>query len=257
MSEARGVRVAAVGDLHFNGDDRELLQEVAREAEEEADILALVGDLTTHGEPAQMRGVGEVLGALSIPVVSVLGNHDFEADRAGEARDILCEHGVHVLDGEEVELEGVGFAGVKGFAGGFGRGALGAFGEPLIKAFVQEAVDEAMKLENALRRLSTPIKVALLHYAPVTGTLKGEPESILPFLGSSRLLPPIETLGADVVFHGHAHTGCLEGSTPGGVPVFNVAYPVLQACEGRRLFLWTAREAERNERGEAVASALP
>lgn len=257
MSEAEGVRVAAVGDLHYNGDDRELLEVVAREAEEEGDVLALLGDLTTHGTPEQMEAVAEVFGSLSIPVVTVLGNHDLEADRADEVTDVLCESGVTVLDGTSVEIEGVGFAGVKGFAGGFGRGALGAFGEPLIKAFVQEAVDEAMKLENALRTLGTPIKVALLHYAPIAETLAGEPEVIFPFLGSSRLLPPIESIGADVVFHGHAHTGTLEGRTPGGIPVYNVAYPVLQGREGQRIFVWTARPAQRTAQGEEMMRALP
>lgn len=257
MSDGDGVRIAAVGDLHFNGDDKGLMAEVAREAGEEADVLALLGDLTTHGTPQQMKGVAEVFGALSIPVVTVLGNHDYEANEVEEVKKILCDSGVLVLDGDSVELEGVGFAGIKGFAGGFGRGALGAFGEPLIKAFVQEAVDEAMKLENALRMLGTPIKVALVHYAPITETLAGEPDIILPFLGSSRLLPPIETIGADAVFHGHAHTGRMEGRTPGGIPVFNVAYPVLDACEGRRIFVWTAREADRSPEGEEMVRALP
>lgn len=247
MSAGEGVRVAAVGDLHFNGEDAELMKRIAREAEEEADVLVLLGDLTTHGTLEQAAGVAEVFGELSVPVVSVLGNHDYEDGRPDEVKALLCEGGMVVLDGDSVEIEGVGFAGVKGFAGGFGRGALGAFGEPLIKAFVQEAVDEAMKLENALRMLGTPIKVALVHYAPIVDTLAGEPEIIYPFLGCSRLLPPIETIGADVVFHGHAHTGTHEGRTPTGIPVFNVAYPVLNACEGRTVFIWTARAISTEE----------
>jgi Icc-related predicted phosphoesterase len=162
--------------------------------------------------------------------VTVLGNHDYENGEADRIKQVLGEHHVGVLDGDGTVIEGVGFAGVKGFAGGFGRGSLGAFGEPILKAFVQEAVDEALKLENALRTVHAPVKVVLLHYSPIADTLIGEPESIFPFLGSSRLLPPIEEMEAAVVFHGHAHTGVLEGRTPAGVPVFNVAHPVLLAA---------------------------
>jgi Icc-related predicted phosphoesterase len=239
--DGRTVRIAAVGDLHF-GEERDAVAALVRRAEEEADVLVLAGDLTTHGQPAQAAVLGDVLGGVSMPVVAVLGNHDYEGGRPAEVRRLLCERGVHVLDGETFEVDGVGFAGVKGFAGGFGRGALASFGEPLIKSFVQEAVDEAMKLENALRTLATPVRVALLHYAPIVGTLDGEPEIIFPFLGSSRLLPPIDTIGADVVFHGHAHTGRLEAHTPAGVPVYNVALPVLAGLDPPRPFhVWDAR----------------
>jgi Icc-related predicted phosphoesterase len=223
----RELRIGAVGDIHFDGEDPTLLNEVVKAAEREADVLVLCGDLTTHGRVAQVEGVARMLGSLPIPVVCVLGNHDFEGGEVPEMKELLARHHVRVLDGDGIVIEGVGFAGVKGFAGGFGRGSLGAFGEPIMKAFVQEAVDEALKLENALRGLNAPVKVVLLHYSPIAETLVGEPEMIFPFLGSSRLLPPIDAMGAHVVFHGHAHTGVLEGATPAGVPVYNVAYPVL------------------------------
>jgi Icc-related predicted phosphoesterase len=228
--DGREIRLGAVGDIHFNGEDASILTDVVKAAEREADLLVLCGDLTTHGTPAQAEGVARALGSLAIPVVAVLGNHDHEGGEVDALKEVLGRHHVRVLDGSATVVEGIGIAGVKGFAGGFGRGSLGAFGEPIIKAFVQEAVDEALKLENALRGIAAPVKVVLLHYAPIPDTLAGEPEVIFPFLGSSRLLPPIDSMGADLVFHGHAHTGILEARTPAGVPVFNVAYPVLVAA---------------------------
>jgi Icc-related predicted phosphoesterase len=243
-SKAREVRIGAVGDIHFNGEDPALLTEVVRAAERDADILVLCGDLTTHGKVAQIEGVARMLGSLPIPVVGVLGNHDYEGGEVAEMREVLTRHHVRMLDGDGVVIEGVGFAGVKGFAGGFGRGSLGAFGEPIMKAFVQEAVDEALKLENALRGLNAGVKIVVLHYSPIPETLLGEPESIFPFLGSSRLLPPIDAMGAHVVFHGHAHTGVLEGVTPAGVKVFNVAYPVLSKAGRAPLLVHTVSVPE-------------
>jgi Icc-related predicted phosphoesterase len=237
------VRIAAVGDLHCGregqGIGKQLLSRLVAEAEASADLLLLCGDLTSHGHPDEVKDIAETLAGRSIPTVAVLGNHDFEAGLQKELAAVLSDRGVRVLDGDAVELQGVGIAGVKGFAGGFGRGSLTAFGEPIIKAFVQEAIDEALKLENALRRLATPVKVALLHYSPTAETIEGEPLEIYPFLGSSRLLPPIEAMGVDVVFHGHAHTGKIEGRTPSGIPVYNVAFPLLQA-EGRLFHLWVS-----------------
>jgi Icc-related predicted phosphoesterase len=228
--EGREIRLGAVGDIHFNGEDASLLTDVVKAAEREADLLVLCGDLTTHGTAAQAEGVARALGALAIPVVAVLGNHDHESGEVDAVKEVLGRHHIRVLDGSATVVEGVGIAGVIGFAGGFGRGSLGAFGEPIVKAFVQEAVDEALKLENALRGIAAAVKIVLLHYAPIPDTLAGEPEVIFPFLGSSRLLPPIDSMGADMVFHGHAHTGILEARTPAGVPVYNVAYPVLVAA---------------------------
>jgi Icc-related predicted phosphoesterase len=142
--------------------------------------------------------------------------------------EILTHAGVRVLDGEACEIEGVGIAGVKGFAGGFGRASLGAWGEPAIKLFVKEALNEAMKLESALAKLRTPRRIALLHYSPVAGTIEGEPVEIYAFLGSSRLEEPLLRYPVDAVFHGHAHRGTMEGKTINGLPVYNVAKPLLQ-----------------------------
>jgi Icc-related predicted phosphoesterase len=247
LSGAKGengaFRIAAVGDLHHGtegqGAGRALLRSLVTEVEAQADLLLLCGDLTSHGRPEEAIALVSALEGLTIPTLAVLGNHEFDAGAHGEVTRILGEHGIRVLDGDAVEIGGVGFAGVKGFAGGFGRATLAAFGEPAIKAFVQEALDEAFKLENALRRLATPVKVVLLHYSPTPDTLEGEPLEILPFLGSSRLLPPLEAMEVNVVFHGHAHTGKPEGRTPGGIPVFNVALPLLQG-QGRLFHVWQA-----------------
>jgi Icc-related predicted phosphoesterase len=226
-------RVAAVGDLHCgregHGASRQLLNQIAREAEESSDILLLCGDLTSHGRPEELRDLVDALHQLKVPTIAVLGNHEYEGGDPAALSKILSEHGIRVLDGDAIEVNGVGIAGVKGFAGGFGRAALTAFGEPMIKAFVQEALDEALKLENALRRLATPAKIVVLHYAPTAQTIEGEPLEIQAFLGSSRLMAPIEAMGVDVVFHGHAHTGKLRGASPSGIPVLNVALPLLQA----------------------------
>jgi len=245
----RRVRVAAVGDLHFDGPAQQgSLAGLFARASAEADVLALCGDLTTHGEPAQMRSFVEELRAVEVPIVAVLGNHDHEAEAADELVAILRARGVHVLDGSHVVLEGIGFAGCKGFAGGYGRGALAPFGERLIKEFVQAAIDESLKIENALRTLAAPTRVVLLHYSPVTDTLVGEPEYVYPFLGSSRLLEPLETHGATVVFHGHVHNGRPEGRTPGGIPVFNVALPLLRRL-GLGYRIWEAVAPERRAAG--------
>ncbi|MDQ3138080.1 MAG: metallophosphoesterase [Gemmatimonadota bacterium] len=230
------VRVAAVGDLHFGRTEygppiRRLFGEVV----EQADVLALCGDLTDTGEPEEARALARVLAGVNIPTVAVLGNHDYHADKTAEVSRILCESGVHVLDGSSYEVFGVGFAGVKGFAGGFGRGALGPWGEELIKAFVQEALNEALKLETALARLRTERRVVLLHYSPIEGTVEGEPKEIYCYLGSSRLEEPLGRYPVDAVFHGHAHHGQPEGRTRTDVPVYNVSLSLLQRLhpEGR------------------------
>jgi Icc-related predicted phosphoesterase len=171
--------------------------------------------------------VKELSAAVSIPVVAVLGNHDFESGQQGDVCRILSGAGIKILDGEACELEGIGIAGAKGFSGGFGRATLGAWGEPATKRFVQEAIDEALKLEGALARLRTPQRVAMLHYSPIRGTVEGEPLEIFSYLGTSRLEEPLNRHPVNMVFHGHAHHGCLEGRTTGGTPVFNVAMPLL------------------------------
>lgn len=243
----RELRIAAIGDFHYDASRDQRLRELFAEVAKQADVLVLCGDMTTHGEPGQTRAFVEQLRGVDLPMVAVLGNHDFEHGHPQAVMAVLRDRGIHVLDGDSVVIEGVGFAGVKGFGGGFGRGALGPFGEPEYKSFVQAAIDEALKLENALRELRTEIKVAVLHYSPIPETLTGEPEAIFPFLGSSRLLPPIDTHGASVVFHGHAHVGAPEGRTPGGVPVYNVALPVLESV-GLKARLWTVAAPDRRSR---------
>ena len=225
---ASSVRVAAIGDLHCSKASLGVLQALFSRIAESADVLALCGDLTDRGLPDEARLLAKELQAVKVPKVAVLGNHDFESDAAGEVTEILAQADVSVLDGTTLEVLGVGFAGAKGFAGGFGERALQAWGEEPIKTFVRTAVDETLKLESALARLRTRRRVVLLHYAPVRDTCDGEPLEIYAFLGSSRLEEPLNRYAASVVFHGHAHRGQPEGKTAGGVPVYNVALPLLQ-----------------------------
>lgn len=249
----RTVRIAAIGDLHFDGASRGTLRELFAEANQRADVLVLCGDLTTHGKPEQVRGLTEELAGISIPVVGVLGNHDYEDGAEKELAKILCDAGVEILDGTHVIIDGIGYAGTKGFAGGFGRGALGPFGEQLIKSFVNEAVEEALKIEKAMRNLTTDAVVVVLHYSPVIDTVLGEPEMIYPFLGSSRLAQPIDSLGASLVLHGHAHNGALEGKTQTGIPVFNVASPLLRA-RGERMLIHELQAPDRRVQRELTPS---
>lgn len=228
MTSAPHVRIAALGDLHVSKTSQGALQPLFTQISASADVLVLCGDFTDYGVPEEARVLArELTNAVKIPIVAVLGNHDYESGKEMEIMQILRDTGISVLDGEATEVHGIGFAGVKGFCGGFGRGALGPWGEKAVKAFVQEAVDEALKLESALARLRTPQRVALLHYAPVRATVEGEPIEIFPYLGSSRLEEPINRYRVSAVFHGHAHRGTPEGRTSTGVPVYNVAMPLL------------------------------
>jgi Icc-related predicted phosphoesterase len=223
------VRIAALGDTHCTKTSQGAWQPLFAQAAADADVLVLCGDLTDYGLTEEAHVLAkELTTAGKVPVVAVLGNHDFESGKEGEIRQILVDAGVTVLDGESCEVHGIGFAGIKGFAGGFGRGALGYWGEKAVKRFVQEALDEALKLESALARLRTPERIAVLHYAPVRGTVEGEPLEIFPYLGSSRLEDPLNRYPVSTVFHGHAHGGSPEGATTGGVPVYNVSIPVLR-----------------------------
>lgn len=229
------VRVAAVGDLHCTKLSQGQYQGLFAEASAQADILVLCGDLTDYGLPEEVSVlIREMAGAAKLPTIAVLGNHDFESARQAEVKQMLVGAGVLVLDGDAVEVKGVGFAGAKGFAGGFGRGTLGAWGEPSIKAFVQEAVDEAMKLEAALARLRTDRRIAVLHYAPIRATVENEPVEIFPFLGCSRLEDPLNRYPVTAVVHGHAHNGAPEGRTSGGTPVYNVSLPLLRKTAPER-----------------------
>jgi Icc-related predicted phosphoesterase len=226
--EKATVRLAAVADVHCTKTAPGALAAALTEAAAQADVLLLGGDLTDYGLPEEARVLARELSGVKIPVVAVLGNHDYESGKEAEVTAILCEAGVKVLDGDAVEIHGVGFAGVKGFAGGFGRRMLEPWGEAVVKSFVHAAVEEALKLERALARLRTPQRVALLHYAPIEATVEGEPREIFPFLGSSRLEEPLNRHRATVVFHGHAHRGAPEGRTSTGIPVYNVAMPLLR-----------------------------
>jgi Icc-related predicted phosphoesterase len=224
------VRVAAVGDIHCTKTSAGALQPLFAEMADRADVIALAGDLVDYGLPEETEVLVKELSAVlkKVKVVAVLGNHDFEAGQPEMVKKLLCEAGVIVLDGDGVEIDDVGFAGVKGFAGGFGRRSLEPWGEPAIKSFVHEAVDEALKLESGLARLRTTHRIALMHYSPIQATVEGEPPEIFPFLGSSRLEEPINRYEVTAVLHGHAHQGCPEGRTSKGVPVYNVSMPLLK-----------------------------
>jgi len=232
------VRIAALGDLHHGKTAAQgSLQSLFSQITDSADILVLCGDLTDYGHPDEARALArEITGSLKIPSVAVLGNHDFESDHQGEVAKILTDAGVSILDGDSAEFHGVGFAGVKGFCGGFGRRALGPWGEGIIKQFVREAVDEALKLESALARLRTQRLVAVLHYSPIQATVEGEPREIYPFLGCSRLEEPIGRFPVSAVFHGHAHHGQAEGRTSADVPVYNVSAAMMRELYPDRPF---------------------
>jgi Icc-related predicted phosphoesterase len=222
------IRIAAVADLHYGRAAAGAYQPLFGSLTGRADVLLLCGDLTDLGVPDEAKALVRDLSSLKIPTLAVLGNHDYESGRAEEVTEILRNAGVKVLDGDAVEVLGVGFAGVKGFAGGFGPRMLAPWGEESIKHFVREAVDEALKLDSALAKLRTPRRVALLHYSPIEATVHGEPREIFAFLGSSRLEEPLNRFRVSAVFHGHAHHGSAEGRVACGAPVYNVAQPLLQ-----------------------------
>jgi Icc-related predicted phosphoesterase len=223
--------IIASADLHCTKASGGNLQPLFAQMDPRADVLLLCGDLTDYGLPEEARVLVRELGVVKVPMVATLGNHDFESGKEQEVAQILKDAGIHVLDGEACEVGGVGFAGAKGFCGGFGRQTLAPWGEGAIKSFVHEAIGEALKLESALAKLRTPRRIALLHYAPVEGTILGEPPEIFPFLGSSRLEEPLNRYGVTAVFHGHAHHGRPEGWTSTGVPVYNVAMPLLKRTQ--------------------------
>jgi Icc-related predicted phosphoesterase len=230
MADRGGViKIAALGDLHCTKTSQDSFHPIFAKAAEAADVLVLCGDLTDYGLPEEAQVLAkEMMGRSRIPTLAVLGNHDFESGKEDEVRQILVDSGVTILDGDSCEVRGIGFAGVKGFAGGFGRGTLGAWGERTVKLFVQEAIDEALKLESALARLRTAHRIALLHYAPIRGTVENEPPEIYPFLGCSRLEEPLNRYPVTAVLHGHAHNGSLEGRTTSGIPVYNVSVQLLR-----------------------------
>ena len=230
----RPIRIAAIGDLHCRKTSAGTIGPLLAHVNDVADVLLLCGDLVDHGLEEEARILAKELTVVRVPMLGVLGNHDYQANTESIVTRILTEAGVQLLDGDAVEVHGIGFAGTKGFLGGYGRGTLGPWGEPAIKHFVQEAIDEALKLEAALGRLRTTKRVAVMHYAPILETCVGEPAEIYAFLGCGRLEEPLHNYPVDVVFHGHAHHGTPEGHTANGIPVYNVALPLLRTTMAGR-----------------------
>jgi Icc-related predicted phosphoesterase len=232
------VRIAAIGDMHYSRTATAgTLQPLFAQISEAADILVLCGDLTDYGLVEEAKALAkEITSAVKIPIVCVLGNHDYESGHQEEIKKVLIDAGVVPLDGDTTEVHGIGFAGVKGFCGGFGRRALGPWGEEIIKKFVHECLDEALKLESALARLRNRRLIAVLHYAPIQETVEGEPREIFPFLGCSRLEEPLTRYPVSAVFHGHAHHGRPEGRTRTNVPVFNVSMSLMKETFPERPF---------------------
>jgi Icc-related predicted phosphoesterase len=225
------MRIAAVGDLHCRADTRRNIAVALRGVDQEAEALLLAGDLTDHGTAEEAAWLAEELSQIKMEKCAVLGNHDYEGGQETVVRKTLSDAGVHVLDGEPWALNDLGVAGVKGFASGFEHAQLQRFGETALKGFVDACIEEELKLEKALFQLRTRHRVALLHYSPCRSTLEGEPLEIYPFLGATRLAGPLDQLRPNLAIHGHAHRGILKGATLGGIPVFNVALPVLRRLE--------------------------
>jgi len=259
------VRIAAVADLHCRLGSSGKFRHALSPAADEADVMVIAGDLCDFGQVAEAEILADDLQAIRIPKVAVLGNHDHESERGAELTQILTHAGVHVLQGDGwVFDKRIGFAGVKGFAGGFADATLQAWGEPITKAFVREAIDQALMLETALAKLDASgfkTKIAITHYAPIRATVMGEKPEIFPFLGTSRLAEVMDKMGVSVGFHGHAHHGALRGQTPGGVPIYNVAMPLLRAELGRRYVLVDVEAPAHGERagppGPAHAAPSP
>lgn len=240
---AKTIRIAALADLHITRSGREMLEGLFAPIAASADILLLCGDLTDHGIPEEARLLAGELAKMKVPRVGVLGNHDYDAGQAKEIKEILTASGTVILDGDACEVQGIGFAGTKGFAGGFGQRMLAPWGEQCIKSFVNEAIEEALKLESALAKLRMEQRIAVLHYAPIRATVEGEPLEILPFLGSSRLEEPLNRYPVTAAFHGHAHHGSFEGRSRGNVPVYNVSLPLLRRTfpDKPPFFVYTVR----------------
>jgi len=225
---AQPVRIAAIADLHYTIGGEASPVPILMRAAEAADILLICGDLTHHGLVEEAVGLANDLAGISIPILAVLGNHDFHSNQQEALKRVFRDSPIRILDGDAVEFRGLGFAGVKGFATGFGRRVLEPWGEDVVKQFVRHSVEEALKLESALAQVRAERRFALLHYAPIVETVEGEPREIHPFLGSSRLEEPLNRFGVTAAFHGHAHRGQHEGKTSTGIPVYNVSLPLLR-----------------------------
>jgi Icc-related predicted phosphoesterase len=233
------VRIAALSDIHVHEMDAGSLRSLFTSVSEQADVFVIAGDLTYLGFAKEAEVLANELIACTIPVVAVLGNHDYEQGQQDDIRKILTNAKVKVLDGDFVVHNGIGFAGVKGFGGGFDSLMLSTMGEPVIKQFVHETIEESLKLDKALSLMDTEKKIVLLHYSPIKGTVIGEPEEIFPFLGSSHLSEPINRRGVTAVFHGHAHRGTFEGKTSQNIPVYNVSKVIIdQRFPERKFFVY-------------------
>jgi Icc-related predicted phosphoesterase len=228
------IRVAAIGDVHVGTDSVGTLRPHLADVNDDADVLLVAGDLTRVGTLDEARVLLHELEDVHIPVVAVLGNHDHHSDRAHDIVDVLGGGGIRVLEGETstLDLPGgrLGIAGAKGFGGGFVGACATDFGEPEMKAFVRHTQHIARGLEHALCTIDADVRIALLHYSPIEATLQGERLEIYPFLGSYLLGEAVDAAGADLVVHGHAHAGAERGHTPCGIPVRNVAQPVIKTA---------------------------
>ncbi len=226
------LRIAAIADLHVAEDSSGKLSPHWRGIHEVADVLLLAGDLTNLGNASQAETLAQELAAVQIPVVAVLGNHDYHMGEAGSVRGVLEKSRVTVLEGETTTMiingKTLGIAGTKGFGGGFAGACGHAFGEWVMKEFIRETEGMAARLEKNLLALKTDYRIALLHYAPVKDTLAGERLEIYPFMGSYLLAEAMDRAGADLIVHGHAHHGVEKGVTAKGIPVRNVAMPLLK-----------------------------
>ncbi len=259
------IRLAAVADLHVGRDARDAMASHFAGLAAEADLLLLAGDLTRTGRPEEAEALASVLGDAGVPIVAVLGNADFDAGQAADIVAVMRDAGVHMLDRSSVVLdvfeEKVAIAGVKGFGGGFGAALAEVSGEPEMRAWVQHAEDEADALEGVLSSMVGDIRLALLHYAPITDTIAGERLERYAFAGNSMLGAAIDRAGADLVLHGHIHRGSRAGRTPGGIPVRNVAQQVIR--EPYALFTieraddLPQRERRRWRREQRAAGRIP
>jgi Icc-related predicted phosphoesterase len=231
MSAGPKVRVAALGDPHIHENSPESFRDLFSEISGKADVLAICGDITHMGLPGEAEKFAAQLASCRIPVVAVLGNHDYQSGHQDEVKKIIKAAKVMFLEDDTFEWKGVGFAGVKGFCGGFDKHMLTSFGESAIKHFVSEAVNESLQLENSLRELTTERKVVILHYSPIAQTLQGEAPEIFPFMGSSRLAETIDHFDVDAVFHGHSHHGILQGKTTKGTQVYNCCFQLMKNAQ--------------------------
>ena len=251
------IRIAGAGDLHFGIDSAGQFREHVRGLAEQAQALLLAGDLTKRGLPEEAEVLAEELAELPVPIVAVLGNHDFESNQEEQVRKVLEQAGVAVLEGDAIVIEAngsrIGVAGTRGFGGGYAGANATDFGEPEMKAFVRLTKSLAERLEASLSGLEADVRVALMHYSPVKDTLRGEPLEIYPFLGSYLLAEAVDRAGADLVLHGHAHRGQEQGVTPGGVPVRNVAQHVIR----RPYKLFTFDSDSDRDSEDAARDAVP